>query len=879
MAVDHNNPQSRDEEILIATIDGKEYNKNPQSRMEELLLELKETIEEGGGGGGTTNYNNLSNQPQVNGETLIGDKTGAELGLVDAEEGKGLSTNDYDDTEKAAVAAATSDITAMKDGVDIDSFGDVETALSAIKDGSELDSFGDVEVALLDKADTSDLGTAAAKDSTNAVTAGSTDLVESGAVKDAIDAAVAAAYHHAGTKTVAQLTHDLLITANEGNVYNITDSGTTTSDFIEGIGKQIDAGDNVGICKVGNTYMFDLLSGFVDTTNFVQKSQTAGLLKNDGTVNTTIEGTVADHTAAIATKQPITDNTLQTTDKTIPGAINELKSGFTNLDTEVNGDATTYPYADVITIDDAVPSNLADCNVKIEPVQDLHGYDKPWVGGAGKNLVPLVLDDIKTWNTDGTWNGNTYTHRDTTFEILTDSNNNVTGISVSGTPSGTVVFDLGGITKGLNNSMILNGCPSGGGNSTYKLQAWYVDTQTTPAQDYGSGATFTPTTGYRIRIVVYSGSTYNAMFYPMIRLATETDATFAPYTNICPISGHTEASVQRDGEQLVPNGTDTSNGYKNGYYLTSNGAENGGADTYISEYFDVVANDSYILKDRIGNANLASVCFYNANKQYISGYAVNRETKIITTPSNAVYARCTQIINLVENEIYFKRANQYTIALGDTIYGGTVRIDSNGNTVMDVDNVKKVVDGTENVSGYGSADGRYGISISGISNANRDNSNISDRLVWHQVSDYTTLGDGEFMIDNIVIVRSSSFPTTGAEDMKTYLAGLYSDGTPLEFVFKLATPFTIQLTTQQIQLLKGQNTLTASTGQISVTANGMSGSIGSVQEQVNATDAALAELAADIAEQLPDAPTTDGAYVLTVTVADGTPTYSWESTT
>ena len=104
MAVDHNNPQSRDEEILIATIDGKEYNKNPQSRMEELLLELKETIEEGGGGGGTTDYENLSNQPQVNGETLIGDKSGADLGLVDAEEGKGLSTNDYDDTEKAAVA-------------------------------------------------------------------------------------------------------------------------------------------------------------------------------------------------------------------------------------------------------------------------------------------------------------------------------------------------------------------------------------------------------------------------------------------------------------------------------------------------------------------------------------------------------------------------------------------------------------------------------------------------------------------------------------------------------------------------------------------------------------------------------------------------------
>lgn len=51
---DHNNPQSRTEEILIATIDGTEYDKLPQSRLEELLLELKEVIEEGGGGGGTT---------------------------------------------------------------------------------------------------------------------------------------------------------------------------------------------------------------------------------------------------------------------------------------------------------------------------------------------------------------------------------------------------------------------------------------------------------------------------------------------------------------------------------------------------------------------------------------------------------------------------------------------------------------------------------------------------------------------------------------------------------------------------------------------------------------------------------------------------------
>ena len=40
--------QSRDEEILAATIDGTEYTDEPQSRIEYLLLELKGVIEAGG---------------------------------------------------------------------------------------------------------------------------------------------------------------------------------------------------------------------------------------------------------------------------------------------------------------------------------------------------------------------------------------------------------------------------------------------------------------------------------------------------------------------------------------------------------------------------------------------------------------------------------------------------------------------------------------------------------------------------------------------------------------------------------------------------------------------------------------------------------------
>lgn len=134
-------------------------------------------------------------------------------------------------------------------------------------------------------------------------TTNSNNPVKSGGVKSAIDAAVASAYHHAGTKTCAELVAGLLVAGNEGNVYNMTDSGTTTADFIEGAGQPIKAGDNVGIAKISDgVYKFDLLSGFVDTTNFVQKSVTAGLLKNDGTVDTTIQGDVATLKSGLTNK-------------------------------------------------------------------------------------------------------------------------------------------------------------------------------------------------------------------------------------------------------------------------------------------------------------------------------------------------------------------------------------------------------------------------------------------------------------------------------------------------------------------------------------------------------------------------------------------------
>jgi hypothetical protein len=59
-----------------------------------------EWIDNTGGSGGTTDYNQLNNKPSINGSTLQGNKTAAQLGLVGAEVGKQLSTNDYTNADK-----------------------------------------------------------------------------------------------------------------------------------------------------------------------------------------------------------------------------------------------------------------------------------------------------------------------------------------------------------------------------------------------------------------------------------------------------------------------------------------------------------------------------------------------------------------------------------------------------------------------------------------------------------------------------------------------------------------------------------------------------------------------------------------------------------
>lgn len=102
-------------------------------------------------------------------------------------------------------------------------------------------------------------------DGTTGSTFATTDEVTS-----AIDSRISATYKAKGSVAFANL--PALSAANEGNVYNVTDSFTTTADFVEGAGKSYPANTNVVIINNGTTaspsYKYDVLSGFIDLSDY-----------------------------------------------------------------------------------------------------------------------------------------------------------------------------------------------------------------------------------------------------------------------------------------------------------------------------------------------------------------------------------------------------------------------------------------------------------------------------------------------------------------------------------------------------------------------------------------------------------------------------------
>lgn len=109
-------------------------------------------------------------------------------------------------------------------------------------------------------------------------------------VQDIVDTAVSTAWKAGGSKAPSDLTSSLLVKANEGKVYNMSASGTTDSNFMEGAGKPYTAGTDIAVINTGTAsspvYKFNALatqdSSVVKSVNGITPTNGAVTIPNAG---------------------------------------------------------------------------------------------------------------------------------------------------------------------------------------------------------------------------------------------------------------------------------------------------------------------------------------------------------------------------------------------------------------------------------------------------------------------------------------------------------------------------------------------------------------------------------------------------------------------
>lgn len=101
-----------------------------------------------------------------------------------------------------------------------------------------------------------------------------TDFQSGAQVDQKINSQIASVYKPAGNIAAAGLTSALLVEANLGKVYNLTEDATTTADWAEGAGKTVKAGTEVTIIvkevEGTPTYLFNAFTLAVDLSNYLQ---------------------------------------------------------------------------------------------------------------------------------------------------------------------------------------------------------------------------------------------------------------------------------------------------------------------------------------------------------------------------------------------------------------------------------------------------------------------------------------------------------------------------------------------------------------------------------------------------------------------------------
>ena len=317
----------------------------------------------------------------------------------------------------------------------------------------------------------------------------------------------------------------------------------------------------------------------------------------------------------------------------------------------------------------------------------------------------------------------------------------------------------------ISEDVILNGCPAGG-NYSNRYSVICANERGNAVGKSDIGETTSPIISAndipnikQIQIIVRTGVNVDGLvFKPMLRLASVADASYAPYSNICPITGWTGVNVTRTGKNLFDKTKAVDGAWLN---TTTGEVETGHTGYCVTDYIPVKNGISVYIPQSVSVRRW----FYDAGKQ-AKVYLSNSNNQIFT-PTEDGYIRVTINTNSIDIDAYQiefgSTATAYEPYQGDT-YAVTIPNDPG-----------TVYGGTLDV--------------------------VTGELVinWASIASYDgeTL-PGEWISDRDVYAEGRT-PTTGAQ-----------------VVYELATPITYTLTPVEIQTLIGQNNVWSDAGNVSI---------------------------------------------------------------
>lgn len=446
--------------------------------------------------------------------------------------------------------------------------------------------------------------------------------------------------------------------------------------------------------------------------------------------------------------------------------------------------------------DGLIYSPIKELNASISPIQDLHGYDYPWPGGGGKNLLEITTP--------------TQTINDVTFTV--DKAAGTVTANGTATKGGTYFYVKSTPLNVVSGeSYIISGLEQEGGDNSFSIRVGRgSDDAYITATGSSTSARFTaPEDSIRIRLVVASGYTaQNLVFKPMLRLASDTDPTFEPYSNICPITGWTEATVMQNGKNLLDNVFTQGSFDANGEEIPTTGPR------YRTGFIRVGSGKTYTFSQDI--RVWGSVAYYYTLAKKFIGTQAWYSGSSITPPDDCAYIRLLldsdpsgRYYQIEEGaqatEIVPYWGQPVTISFGSagTVYGGTLVIAKGLLTVSRINFDLRSLTWIRN------GDGQFYSRISSVLTSNADNNLCS---CYQPSPDGAIDGNVDKSISSrgaILWIRDNRYTTA-----ESFVANLPDNA---QFVATLETPITYQITPEQLYILPGINTISASTGNVTVT--------------------------------------------------------------